>query len=88
MCLRETASPNADWAMIKIMFEFNANWWLGHCNLYAFVNLDVTDSKGMKVAELDFDSVNYSGLDKFGNAEERLKLIMEVFFPKDFSTRC
>ena len=47
-----------------------------------FVNLDVTDNKGNKVAELDFDSVQYGGFDKFGNAEERLNLIMEVFFQK------
>ena len=47
-----------------------------------FVNLDVTDNKGSMVAELDFDSVNYGGYDKFGNAEERLNLIMEVFFQK------
>ena len=79
---KETASPNATLNDDQVMFEFNANWWWDIATYMRFVNLDVTDNKGNKVAELDFDSVRYGGLDKFGNAEERLNLIMEVFFQK------
>ncbi|WP_351088774.1 Sbal_3080 family lipoprotein [Shewanella sp. S1-49-MNA-CIBAN-0167] len=79
---KETASPNAELDDDQVMFEFNANWWWDMATYMRYVNLDVTDSKGTKVAELDFDSVRYGGMDKFGNAEERLNLIMEVFFQK------
>ncbi|MGP1721167.1 Sbal_3080 family lipoprotein [Shewanella frigidimarina] len=79
---KETASPNAELDDDQVMFEFNANWWWDMATYMRFVNLDVTDNKGNKVAELDFDSVRYGGFDKFGNAEERLNLIMEVFFQK------
>lgn len=77
-----TASPNAQLDDDQVMFEFNANWWWDMATYMRYVNLDVTDSKGRKVAELDFDSVRYGGIDKFGNAEARLNLIMEVFFQK------
>lgn len=79
---KETLSPNAKLDDNQVMFEFNANWWWDMATYMRYVNLDVTDSKGSKVAELDFDSVRYGGFDKFGNAEERLNLIMEVFFQK------
>ncbi len=79
---KETASPNAALNDNQVMFEFNANWWWDMATYMRYVNLDVTDSKGEKVAELDFDSVRYGGMDKFGNAEERLNLIMAVFFQK------
>lgn len=79
---KETANPNAKLDNDQVMFEFNANWWWDMATYMRYVNLDVTDSKGNKVAELDFDSVRYGGFDKFGNAEERLNLIMEVFFQK------
>lgn len=79
---KTTASPNAQLADNQVMFEFNANWWWDMATYMRYVNLDVTDSKGNKIAELDFDSVQYGGFDKFGNAEERLNLIMEVFFQK------
>ena len=79
---KTTASPAAQLADNQVMFEFNANWWWDIATYMRYVNLDVTDSKGSKVAELDFDSVQYGGMDKFGNAEERLNLIMEVFFQK------
>ena len=77
-----TASPSAQLDDDQVMFELNANWWWDMATYMRYVNLDVTDSKGSKVAELDFDSVMYGGFDKFGNAEERLHLIMEVFFQK------
>tara|TARA_R110001583_G_scaffold12426_5_gene55288 strand:- start:654 stop:1172 length:519 start_codon:yes stop_codon:yes gene_type:complete len=79
---KKTASPNAQLNDDQVMFEFNANWWWDMATYMRYVNLDVTDNKGSKVAELDFDSVRYGGFDKFGNAEERLNLIMEVFFQK------
>ena len=79
---KTTASPTAQLADDQVMFEFNANWWWDIATYMRYVNLDVTDSKGNKVAELDFDSVQYGGMDKFGNAEERLNLIMQVFFQK------
>ncbi|AQS40331.1 hypothetical protein Sps_05262 [Shewanella psychrophila] len=79
---KHTESPDAQLADNQVMFEFNANWWWDIATYMRYVNLDVTDSKGNKVAELDFDSVQYGGMDKFGNAEERLNLIMEVFFQK------
>lgn len=79
---KETANPTAKLADNQVMFEFNANWWWDMATYMRFVNLDVTDNQGNKVAELDFDSVRYGGFDKFGNAEERLNLIMNVFFQK------
>ncbi|MCG9695550.1 Sbal_3080 family lipoprotein [Shewanella sp. Isolate11] len=79
---KTTASPNAELNDDQVMFEFNANWWWDVATYMRYVNLDVTDNKGMKLAELDFDSVRYGGMDKFGDAEERLNLIMEVFFQK------
>ncbi|WP_110457096.1 Sbal_3080 family lipoprotein [Shewanella algidipiscicola] len=79
---KKTASPNAQLGDDQVMFEFNANWWWDMATYMRYVNLDVTDNKGNKVAELDFDSVRYGGMDKFGDAEERLNLIMEVFFQK------
>ncbi|GGI81408.1 hypothetical protein GCM10007978_19060 [Shewanella hanedai] len=79
---KETASPSAQLDDDQVMFEFNANWWWDIATYMRYVNLDVTDNKGNKVAHLDFDSVRYGGFDKFGDAEERLNIIMEVFFQK------
>lgn len=64
----------------QVLFKFNANWWWDIATYMRFVNLEVTDNKGISIDKLDFDSVQYGGLDKFGNAEERLNIIMEVFF--------
>ncbi|BAJ01767.1 Sbal_3080 family lipoprotein [Shewanella violacea] len=75
-----TASTPVQLADNQVLFKFNANWWWDMATYMRYVNLEVTDNKGTSIAKLDFDSVQYGGIDKFGNAEERLNIIMEVFF--------
>ncbi|PKG81978.1 hypothetical protein CXF85_15705 [Colwellia sp. 75C3] len=62
----------------QVLFKYNANWWWDMASYMRYANLELVDKNGSVLASVDFDSVEYGGMDKFGNAERRLIILMEV----------
>lgn len=62
----------------QVLFKYNANWWWDVASYMRYANLALVDKNGSVLASVDFDSVQYGGMDKFGNAERRLAILMEV----------
>ncbi|WP_426357664.1 Sbal_3080 family lipoprotein [Pseudocolwellia sp. HL-MZ19] len=62
----------------QVLFKYNANWWWDVASYMRYANLELIDKNGSVLASVDFDSVKYGGMDKFGDAERRLKILMEV----------
>jgi len=70
----------------QVLFKYNANWWWDVASYMRYANLELVDKNGNVLASVDFDSVQYGGMDKFGNSERRLTILMEVLM-NDMDTK-
>ncbi len=63
------------------IFSYKAKWSWDMASYMRTVEMHVK-SNGETLGTLYFDAVNYGGMGKFGSAEERLRILLDVLFGK------
>ena len=65
----------------NFVMTYNARWGWDIATYMRLVEMKIFKDQTV-VGSLKFDSVEYGGIDKFGDAETRLKILLDVLFGK------